>query len=89
MRSEVFYVNEKSTDTSWDRTSNLPIFSTAVEWGVGVKIRNIVLLSCSKLLHSYLYIAIQSLPAASILKQFMEQSVFEHLVIRVYISPLE
>jgi len=29
MRSEGFYVNEKSTDTSWDRTSNLPICSTA------------------------------------------------------------
>ena len=27
--SEEFYVNEKSTDTSWDRTSNLPICSTA------------------------------------------------------------
>jgi len=25
MRSEGFYVNEKSTDTSWDRTSHLPI----------------------------------------------------------------
>ena len=29
MRSEIFYVNEKSTDTSWDRTSDLPICSTA------------------------------------------------------------
>ena len=27
VRSEGFYVNEKSTDTSWDRTSNLPICS--------------------------------------------------------------
>ena len=27
--SEGFYVNEKSTDTSWDRTSDLPICSTA------------------------------------------------------------
>ena len=27
--SEEFYVNEKSTDTSWDRTSDLPICSTA------------------------------------------------------------
>ena len=27
--SEGFYVNEKSTDTSWDRTSDLPIYSTA------------------------------------------------------------
>jgi len=26
---EGFYVNEKSADTSWDRTSDLPIFSTA------------------------------------------------------------
>ena len=25
MRSEGFCVNEKSTDTSWDRTSDLPI----------------------------------------------------------------
>ena len=25
MRSEGFYVNEKSTETSWDRTSDLPI----------------------------------------------------------------
>ena len=25
MRSERFYVNEKYTDTSWDRTSDLPI----------------------------------------------------------------
>ena len=24
MRSEGFYVNEKPTDTSWDRTSDLP-----------------------------------------------------------------
>ena len=29
MQSEGFYVNEKSTDTSWDRTSDLPICSTA------------------------------------------------------------
>ena len=29
VRSEGFYVNEKSTDTSLDRTSNLPICSTA------------------------------------------------------------
>jgi len=29
MRSEGFYVNEKSTDTSWDRTSDIPICSTA------------------------------------------------------------
>ena len=29
VRSEVFYVNEKSSDTSWDRTSDLPICSTA------------------------------------------------------------
>ena len=29
MRSEGFYVNEKSIDTSWDRTSDLPICSTA------------------------------------------------------------
>ena len=29
MRSEGFYVNEKSTDTSWDRTSDLPICSIA------------------------------------------------------------
>ena len=29
LRSDVFYVNEKSTDTSWDRTSDLPICSTA------------------------------------------------------------
>ena len=27
--SEGFYVNEKSTDTTWDRTSDLPICSTA------------------------------------------------------------
>jgi hypothetical protein len=27
VRSEGFYVNEKSDDTSWDRTSNLPIYS--------------------------------------------------------------
>ena len=25
VRSEVFYVKEKSTNTSWDRTSDLPI----------------------------------------------------------------
>ena len=30
MRSEGFYVNEKSTDTSWDRTSDLPICSTVL-----------------------------------------------------------
>jgi hypothetical protein len=29
VRSEEFYVNEKSTDTSWDRTSDLPNCSTA------------------------------------------------------------
>ena len=29
VRSEGFYVNEKSTDTSWDRASELPICSTA------------------------------------------------------------
>ena len=29
VRSEGFYVNVKSTDTSWDRTSDLPICSTA------------------------------------------------------------
>ena len=29
VRSEGFYVNEKSTDTSWDRTSDLPICSKA------------------------------------------------------------
>ena len=29
VRSEGFYVNEKSTDTSWDRTSDFPICSTA------------------------------------------------------------
>jgi len=29
VRSEEFYVNEKSTYTSWDRTSDLPICSTA------------------------------------------------------------
>jgi hypothetical protein len=28
VRSEVFYVNEKSTDTIWDRTSDLQICST-------------------------------------------------------------
>ena len=28
VRSEGLYVNEKSTDTSWDRTSDLPICST-------------------------------------------------------------
>ena len=30
MRSEECYVNGKSTDTSWDRTSDLPICSTAL-----------------------------------------------------------
>jgi len=29
VQSEGFYVNEKSTDTSWDHTSDLPICSTA------------------------------------------------------------
>ena len=29
VRWEGFYINEKSTDTSWDRTSDLPICSTA------------------------------------------------------------
>jgi len=29
VRSEGFYVNEKSTDTSWDRASDLPICNTA------------------------------------------------------------
>ena len=31
VRSEKFYVNKKSTDTSWDRTNDLPICSTAQE----------------------------------------------------------
>jgi len=30
VRSEGFYVNEKSTDTGWGRTSDLPICSTAM-----------------------------------------------------------
>ena len=30
MRSEGFYVNEKSTDTSWDRISDLPICNTVL-----------------------------------------------------------
>jgi len=30
VRSEGFYVDEKSTDTSWDRTNDLPICATAV-----------------------------------------------------------
>jgi len=29
VRSEGFYVNEKSNDTNWDRTSDFPICSTA------------------------------------------------------------
>ena len=29
MRSEGFYVNEKSTDTRWDRNSDLPICNSA------------------------------------------------------------
>jgi len=29
MRSEGLSLNEKSTDTSWDRTTGLPIYSTA------------------------------------------------------------
>jgi len=29
VQSEGFYVNEKSNDTSWDQTSNLPICNTA------------------------------------------------------------
>jgi len=29
VRSEGFYANEKSTDTSWDRNSDLPICSAA------------------------------------------------------------
>jgi len=34
VRSEGFYVNEKSTDTSRDRTSDLPICSTAPQQSV-------------------------------------------------------
>ena len=30
VRSEGYYVNEKSNDTSWDRSSDLPICSTAL-----------------------------------------------------------
>jgi len=30
MRSEGFYINEKSTDTGWDRTSDLSICNTAL-----------------------------------------------------------
>jgi len=29
LRSEGFYANEKSNDTSWDRASDLPICNTA------------------------------------------------------------
>jgi len=29
VRSDVFYINEKSTNANWDRTSDLPICSTA------------------------------------------------------------
>jgi len=36
MRSEIFYVNEKSTDTSWARTSDLPICSFIL-WGKETK----------------------------------------------------
>jgi len=36
MRSEVFYVNEKSTDTSLDRTSDLPICGFIL-WGKEMK----------------------------------------------------
>jgi len=34
VRSKGFYVNEKSTDASWDRTSDLPIWLTNVLIGI-------------------------------------------------------
>jgi len=34
---EGFYVNEKSTDTSWDRTSDLAICNTAGGWFYSVQ----------------------------------------------------
>ena len=37
VRSEGFYVNEKSTKTSWDRTSDLPICSTAGNIKIDIK----------------------------------------------------
>ena len=44
VRSEGFYVNGKSTDTIWDRTSDIPICSTAtavpasIGWGYNIKV---------------------------------------------------
>jgi len=36
LRSEKFYVNEKSAETSWDRTSDLPICSTLYKSKTGL-----------------------------------------------------
>jgi len=37
VRSKGFYVNEKSTDTSWDWTSDLPICATAVPCATNIR----------------------------------------------------
>ena len=37
MRLEGFYVNENSNDTSWDRTSDLPVYMAATSEKISVK----------------------------------------------------
>jgi len=44
VRSEGFYVTEKSTDTSWDRTSDLPICSIALLSKVKYTISNAIVI---------------------------------------------
>ena len=60
VRSEVFYVNEKSTDTSWDRTSYLPICGVMLwskELKMTLRLAPFSLLACSHVLHlSYLFL---------------------------------
>ena len=69
VRSEGFYVNEKSTDTSWDRTSDIPICSTA-PWplcyrghGYPLNMKSCILTPCSRVL-------LENLTSSQLVKKF-------------------
>ena len=47
VRSEGFYVNEKSTDTTWDRTSELPICGTSGPVHVTIKSQTRIIVEVS------------------------------------------
>ena len=48
MRSEGFCVNEKSTDTSWDRTSVKNLFPTSTEICLYILLRPEIAANCEK-----------------------------------------